>query len=108
MSVWIEMVPGIHRRTLASSAHMMLMEVQLKAGSSLPIHSHPQEQVTYVVKGRLRMMLAGEPHELAAGDVLLMLGDALHGVEVLEDALVIDTFSPPRWDLLEQDRAAGE
>lgn len=104
---WIEMVPGIRRRTLASSEQMMQMEVVLDAGSTLPVHSHPQEQITYVIRGHLRMTIAGVPHELAAGDVALMPGDTPHGVEVLEDALVVDTFTPPRWDLLEQDRVVG-
>lgn len=102
---WIEMVPGIRRRTLANSEQMMQMEVVLDEGSVLPAHAHPQEQITYVIRGRLRMTIGGVPHELTAGDVALMPGNMPHGVEVLEDTLVIDTFTPPRWDLLEQDRA---
>ena len=106
-SSWIDMAPGVRRQTLVSSAQMMQMQVRLTAGSLLPIHDHPQEQVTYVISGRLRMTIGGVPHELAPGDAVLMPGGVSHGVEVLETAVVIDTFAPPRWDLLEQDRAAA-
>src|SRR5690349_21851208 len=101
---WIQIVPGIRRQTLESGAQLMLMRVQLDAGSHLPEHHHPQEQITYVLSGRLRMVVAGAVHDLGPGDSVRMPGNAPHSVDVLEDALVIDTFSPPREDLLAQDQ----
>jgi quercetin dioxygenase-like cupin family protein len=104
---WIEMVPGIRRHTLASGERLMLMIVQLDAGSHLPEHHHPHEQLTHVLRGRLRLTLAGEPHELSAGDSLLLPSNAPHAADALEDTLVLDTFSPPREDLLALDRSSG-
>jgi quercetin dioxygenase-like cupin family protein len=101
---WITMVPGIRRHTVAAGGQMMQMLVVLDAGSHLPEHQHPHEQITHVLRGRLRLTLAGVPHELVAGATICILGGALHAVDALEDTLVIDTFSPPREDLLEQDR----
>lgn len=101
---WIEMAPGVLRHTIASGERMMQMEVTLEKGSTLPLHHHPHEQVMHVIRGRLRMHLAGTPHEVGAGGSLLMLPNVPHDVEALEDSLVIDTFSPPREDLLAQDR----
>ena len=100
---WITMVPGIRRRTLALGERLMQMQVRLEAGSHLPEHHHPHEQLTYVLSGRLRMLIGGVLHELGAGDSVCMLGGTPHAVDTLEDALVIDTFSPPREDLLAQD-----
>ena len=104
---WITMVPGIRRRTVAAGAQMMQMLVTLDAGSHLPEHQHPHEQITHVLRGRLRLTVAGVPHELTAGQSLCIPGSALHFADTLEDALVIDTFSPPREDLLAQDRTEG-
>jgi quercetin dioxygenase-like cupin family protein len=101
---WITMVPGIRRQTIASGAQMMQMRVRLDAGSHLPEHQHPHEQITYVVSGRLRMFVAGVAREIGPGESLYLNSEVRHGVDVLEDALVIDTFSPPREDLLAQDR----
>jgi quercetin dioxygenase-like cupin family protein len=101
---WITMVPGIRRRTLAAGEQMMQMVVTLDSGSHLPEHQHPHEQITYCISGRLRLLLAGVVHELTAGQSLHIPSATPHAADVLEDTLVIDTFSPPREDLLAQDR----
>jgi quercetin dioxygenase-like cupin family protein len=101
---WITMVPGIRRQTLVAGDRVMQMQVVLEAGSHLPEHQHPHEQITYVLRGRLRMLIGGVLHELGPGDVAHMPSNTPHAVDTLEEALVIDTFSPPREDLLEIDR----
>jgi quercetin dioxygenase-like cupin family protein len=101
---WITMVPGIRRHTVAFGEQMMQMLVQLDSGSHLPEHQHPHEQITHVLRGRLRLTIAGMPHELTAGQSICIPGGAPHFADTLEDTLVIDTFSPPREDLLAEDR----
>src|SRR5215211_6289993 len=102
---WITMFPGIRRRTLAAGEQMMQMLVTLEIGSHLPEHRHPHEQITHILHGRLRFLVAGMAQELAAGQSLCIPGGTLHAADTLEDTLVVDTFSPPREDLLAQDRA---
>jgi quercetin dioxygenase-like cupin family protein len=104
---WITMVPGIRRRTVAIGEKMMQMLVALDTGSHLPEHQHPHEQITHLLRGRLRLTVAGVPHELVAGQSLCIPGETPHFADTLEDTLVIDTFSPPREDLLAQDRTEG-
>lgn len=105
---WIEMVEGVRRRTTVSGAGMSQMVVTLEAGRHLPEHRHRQEQIVHVVRGRLRVSVGGEPHEVGAGESLYLAADVPHSVDVLAEALVVDTFSPPREDLLAQDEAARE
>ncbi len=104
---WIDMVPGVRRRTLVSGGALMQMAVTFTAGSRLPEHQHPHEQVSNVVAGRMRFLLDGgsEMRELGAGESIYLAPNLPHGVEALEDAVVTDTFTPPREDLLAQDRA---
>lgn len=85
---------------------MYQMRAELKAGSCLPEHAHPQEQIAHVVKGRMKMIVAGIAHELSAGDAIYLASNVPHGVETLEDTTVIDTFSPPRDDYLAFDEEA--
>ncbi len=85
---------------------MYQMRAELKAGSRLPEHAHPQEQIAHVVRGRMRMIVAGIAHELSAGDAIYLASNVPHGVETLEDTTVIDTFSPPRDDYLALDEKA--
>jgi quercetin dioxygenase-like cupin family protein len=101
---WFPIAPGIMRRTTASGEHMMQMYVRLEAGCRLPEHKHPHEQLTYLLSGRLRLFVAGVAHDLGPGDARLIPGNTLHSAEVLEEAVALDTFSPPREDLLAQDR----
>ncbi len=103
---WIEIAPGIERRTIASGATMYQMHAELKAGSRLPEHSHPQEQIAHVVKGRMKMIVAGVVRELTAGEAVYLPSNVPHGVETIEDTTVIDTFSPPRGDYLALDEEA--
>ncbi|HEY1581810.1 MAG TPA: cupin domain-containing protein [Chthoniobacterales bacterium] len=103
---WIEISPGIKRRTIASGASMYQMRAELAAGSRLPEHMHPQEQIAHVVKGRMKLIVVGIPHELATGDAFYLASNVPHGVETIEDTTVIDTFSPPRVDYLAQDEKA--
>src|SRR5689334_15180607 len=105
---WIPMVAGIRRRTLAAGEQMMQMLVTLDAGSHLSEHQHPHEQITHVLRGRLRLLVAGNPHEMVPGQSICLPGGTPHAADALEDTLVIDTFSPPREDLLAQDRMSNE
>ena len=102
------MVPGVRRRTLASGQAMMQMLVELEAGSRLPEHRHPHEQVSHVVTGALRFTLngpGGETRDVHAGETLYLASNVPHAAEALEASSVVDTFNPPREDLLAQDRA---
>lgn len=106
MSNWIDMVAGVRRRTLANGHKMMQMVVTMEAGSRLPEHLHPHEQVSHVLSGRVRFVLDGgvETRDVAAGESIYLAANLPHGAEALEASAVLDTFSPPREDLLAQDR----
>ena len=103
---WIEIAPGIRRRTICSGKTMYQMRAELAAGSRLPEHAHSQEQIAHVIRGRMKMIVAGVAHELAAGEVFYLDSNVPHAVETLEDTIVIDTFSPPRDDYLALDEKA--
>ncbi len=100
---WIEMQPGVRRRTLAVGESLMQMVVTLAAGSSLPAHAHQNEQMAHVVSGRLILTIDGVPHECGPGETLVIAGGIPHSAQVQEDTVVLDTFSPPRFDLLAED-----
>jgi quercetin dioxygenase-like cupin family protein len=103
---WVQIAPGIRRQTITTGPSMYQMRAHLDAGSRLPEHNHPQEQVTHVVKGRLRLIVDGVAHELTDGMSCYIRGDVRHSGEAMEETFVIDTFSPPREDYLTADRAA--
>ena len=103
---WIDMVTGVRRRTLVSGHTMMQMLVAFTAGAKLPEHQHPHEQISHVLTGRVRFLLDGgkDIRELGPTDAIYLPANLPHAAEAIDDAEVIDTFSPPREDLLAQDK----
>ena len=98
----VEMLPGLVRRTLAEGDSMMVCEFTFESGGQVPNHSHPHEQVGYVVSGRMRMFIDGVAYEVGPGDSYLMRSEVPHGGLSLEPTVLIETFSPPREDYLER------
>lgn len=105
---WIEICPGITRRTQATGKTMYQMIALLDAGSVMPEHKHPQEQLVHILEGRMRLIVSGTPHELVTGDSFYLAGNVPHGVETIEETRVLDTFSPPRDEYLAIDQQQRE
>jgi quercetin dioxygenase-like cupin family protein len=103
---WIEISPGIKRQTITHGASMYQMVAKLDAGSRMPEHRHPQEQIAHIIKGRMRLIVSGVPHELTTGESYYLASNVPHGVETIDETVVLDTFSPPRDDYLAKDSEA--
>lgn len=92
----VEMLAGAWRRTLATGERMMISHVTLDEGAGVPAHSHPHEQVGYVLEGRIRMTIGGEAYDFEPGDSYFIPGDVEHDGTALTNCVVLDIFSPPR------------
>ena len=103
---WIDICPGIKRQTMVTGQTMYQMTARLEAGSKMPEHRHPQEQIVHILSGRMKLIVNGGAHELRTGDSYYLAANVPHGVETLEETRVLDTFSPPRKEYLERDKAA--
>ncbi len=82
----------------AHGTHMTLGIVEIKAGSDLPQHSHPHEQITYILEGQLNMTIGGQLYELSAGMFYVIPSNILHGAVAITDCQVMDVFNPVRED----------
>ena len=92
-------------RRLITGERMMIAHVYLDKGCLVPQHSHDNEQLTYILEGKLRFFLGDDESEVvdvAAGEVLHIPSNLPHKAEALEDTLDVDVFSPPRQDWLDQ------
>jgi quercetin dioxygenase-like cupin family protein len=90
-------------RRLITGDRMMLAHVYLQKGSVVPKHSHENEQITYILEGRLRFHLGEDGSEeviVGPGEVLHIPSNVPHTAEALADTLDVDIFSPPRADWL--------
>src|SRR5260370_2216249 len=96
----IEICPGITRRTIANGKTMYQMIAALAAGSRMPVHSHPQEQIVHILEGQMRLIVDGVPHELSTGDSFYLASNVPHGVQTGLETRVLHTFIPPLIDYL--------
>jgi len=78
----------------------MLCYFDLKKGAIIPEHHHISEQITYIVKGKVRVFSGGKEFIVSKGEVLLIPPNTPHRFEALEDTIDIDIFSPIREDWL--------
>lgn len=94
----VEVMPGLLRRTLVTGKSMMICEFTLDAGVEIPRHAHPHEQVGYVASGKVRITVGDESFVLGPGDSYYAPSGVQHGAQVIQKAVVVDTFNPPRED----------
>ncbi len=91
-------------RRLVTGERIMLAHVYLKKGAVVPMHEHENEQITYILEGKLRFWIGSEdaePMDIGPGEVLHLPSNVPHKAEALEDTFDVDVFSPPRQDWLD-------
>lgn len=99
-----EMFPGFFRQTLVYGKELMLCLFTLKKGTNLPPHSHYHEQAGFVISGKVELWVEGEKYITGPGCSYFIPSGYSHTANAIEDALVVDAFSPPR----EEYRREGE
>jgi quercetin dioxygenase-like cupin family protein len=79
----------------------MLVRFELKKGAIIPRHNHPNEQITYIIKGAVRVHMQNKDYFVRQGEVIIIPSNVYHEFEALEDTIDIDVFSPPREDWIQ-------
>ncbi|NDJ58878.1 cupin domain-containing protein [Enterobacteriaceae bacterium 4M9] len=91
---------GISRKVLAYSDNIMAVEVHFEKGAIGAMHSHPHEQLTYVLSGSFEFTIGDETRVVSTGDTLYKQPDIEHGCICLEAGVLLDTFTPMRKDFV--------
>jgi len=94
-------------KTLCYGARTLMTEFLLERESTLPVHSHPYEQTGYLVKGRLRLRIGTEEHDVGPGDSWCIPSGVEHGAKILDDSVAVEVFSPVREDYLPEARSVS-
>jgi quercetin dioxygenase-like cupin family protein len=92
--------PGLIRRMGAVNERMTLVEHRMEKGWVGTAHSHPHDQVVFMISGHIRFAAGGETFDLGPGDSLLVRGGVEHQAWAIEPSYVIDVFTPCREDYL--------
>ncbi|UCH98524.1 MAG: cupin domain-containing protein [Candidatus Aminicenantes bacterium] len=92
-----ELIPGFHVR-FVHSENMTFAYWNIDAGSALPEHSHPHEQVFNITEGELELIIDGEAQIMKPGQAAVIPGNVPHSGKAITDCKVIDVFYPVRED----------
>jgi quercetin dioxygenase-like cupin family protein len=96
-----EITPSIARQYVTGD-RVTVARFELKKGGVVPTHKHDNEQVSCVLSGILRFRFPDRELVARGGEVVRIPGGVEHEVDVLEDAIVMDVFSPIRTDWIEK------
>jgi unsaturated pyranuronate lyase len=94
-----EIIPGFFVR-FVHSENMTIAYWNIKAGSSLPTHSHHHEQITSIIEGEFELTVDGTPHLLKPNNVFVIPSGVPHSGKAISDCKIIDTFYPVREDYM--------
>jgi quercetin dioxygenase-like cupin family protein len=90
---------GVERAGFRGDDVLMVMN-WLEPGMDTNPHSHPFEQVVFIVKGRVIFYIGDESMEAGPGSIIRIPPDVIHYAEPIGDepALNLDVFAPIRED----------
>ncbi len=91
---------GLTRKVAAYNDNLMCVEAHFEKGTVAALHSHPHEQITYVISGRFEFVVGDETYIVSAGDSLYKQPNIVHGATCLEAGTLLDLFTPHREDFL--------
>lgn len=91
-------------RYLAHLSNLMMVVMDFHDGPTSqpdPPHSHPHEQISYVVSGEVNVVLGNEVTRLGPGDIFTVPPNIPHSIQLLTTkARLVDAFTPIREEFL--------
>ena len=81
-------------KPLIKGEEMTFLEIRYAAGVGAPLHTHTHESIAYVVKGKVKSTVGTEEFIMGPGDVCRHPRGVLHGLEAIEESVVVEIKSP--------------
>lgn len=94
--------PAVERTVLAHEGSIMFLENHFETGGVGPVHTHPNEQISYIMSGKFEFTVDGDTRLLSAGDAVYMKPNVVHGCKCVEKGILLDVFVPQRVEFLKK------
>ncbi len=87
----------VHSAIPVTGESCQLLWAKFEPGGTYELHSHPHEQISVMVSGRMRLTVGDEVRDIGPGDMWYAPANVQHGGEILGDEPVvfIDVYAPP-------------
>ncbi len=94
---WKTIRPGVEQKAFSGEGATVALH-RLMPGHEPKPHSHPNEQLAYIISGRIRFFIDDRQVDLGPGGVVAIPPNVRHWGEVLGDepVLNLDVFTPKR------------
>jgi quercetin dioxygenase-like cupin family protein len=100
------MIPGAETAILTAldGEGMMMVLTEIAPGVTVPVHSHPHQQMGMVYSGKAEMRIGDQVRTIARGDICVMPSNVEHGATSVGDEpfVMLDIFYPAREDYLKK------
>lgn len=98
----VELVPGVRMKPLFGDGAMLNL-LELDDGAVVEAHSHPHEQLGFMLEGALALTIDGVEHRLSPGDAYQIPGGVEHAARAVGGPCrVLDVFQPVREEYRER------
>lgn len=85
-------------RKYAYGSGGMIAYLKLEKGAHIQQHQHPNEQITHILEGKVKVKINDKEYIVKKGDVLIIPPNVPHEFWALENTLDLDIFTPIRMD----------
>ena len=87
----------LHAALVATGGSCQLLWAKFEPGGTYGLHSHPHEQMSVMISGRMRLTVGDEVRDIGPGDMWFAPANVEHGGKILGDQPVvfIDVYAPP-------------
>lgn len=99
-----QVLDKVQMKTLCFGEKTLMVEFRLGQGANLPRHSHPHEQIGYLVSGRLQLCVGDKKFIAEPGDSWCIPGGTEHEAQALGHCVAVEVFAPVREDYLPGDK----
>ena len=87
--------PGVNIKVVTGGAAQMAF-ISSEKDSVVAPHNHPEEQITFVKKGKVKFIVNGREHILMENDMIVVPSYMVHSSVALEYSETVETFGPFR------------
>ena len=94
---WTPVREGVERKAFSGESATVALHRLLPGHQPQP-HSHPNEQIAYILSGTIRFFVGDSEHLVGPGGLLVIPPNVKHWGEVVGDepVLNLDVFTPRR------------
>lgn len=94
---WEPVRPGVERKSFSGDGATVALH-RLQPGHEPRPHSHPNEQIVYILSGEVDFHIGGDTVRLRGGGLAVVPPNVMHHAEVVghEAVLNLDVFTPMR------------